>query len=202
MKKRIFALAICVALGVVSASCVFAANENTDKEKRMEFKEPENQVIGKITSIDENNIVISVAKRKEMEKPADKKDGSNPPEKKEFNKDNANKERQEINMDEFFTLTGETKTINIKNADFGKDIDFKDFKPEDNNKENNKEKMDELYKNAKDKTYANYKVGEYVSIECTDSTYKTAKTVRNGRMMGMRGRGDRFDGKKPEEKKQ
>lgn len=201
MKKRIFALAMCLVLGVVSASSVFAANENTDREKRMEFKEPENQVIGKITSIDENNIVISVAKRKEIEKPVDKNDGSNPPEKKEFKKDDANKERPEINMDDFFTLTGETKTINIKNADFGKDIDYKDFKPEDNNKENNKEKMAELYKNAKDKTYANYKVGEYVSIECTDSTYKTAKTVRNGSMVGMRGRDDRFDGKKPEEKK-
>ena len=88
-------------------------------------------------------------------------------------------------MDDFYTLTGETKTINIASADFGKNMpQFDRNNMKEKTKEEIKKEMEEAMKNVTAKTYQDYKVGDYITIECTDSTYKTAKTVNDGNMMG------------------
>lgn len=88
------------------------------------------------------------------------------------------------NMDELFNLTGETKTINIATANFGnkKAINNVGVTDNTNTKKTNWEK----------KTYADYKVGDYVSIQATDNTYTVAKKVNQanfGRMRGFKGNG-------------
>ena len=93
-------------------------------------------------------------------------------------------------MDSMFTLTGETKTINIASADLGKNMPQLD-------KNVTKESREEAMKNATAKTYQDYKVGDYIFIEATDNTYVTAKKVSNamggGRMGGFRGNEDKKD---------
>lgn len=189
-------------------------NENWNKEKT------ENEVFGKIVSIDATNVTIQIATRKANN--GDNKDGNRYTrreggerpeiteemkqkmrEKRQEEKQNAKQnlensketnikrgEERSFNIEDFVELTEEIKTINISQADFGKAIDFNNFKTEnktENNANTNRQNFEEMMKNAKDKTYADYKVGDYVSIECTDATYQVAKNVREGRMMGGRG---------------
>lgn len=223
MNKKVFALSTSIVLGVSTILNVGAvmATETNEITKNFEFKKAENEITGKITSIDATNVVIQVAIRKEMKKPEGFGKGNRPEMTDEMKQKMQNGEKPEgfgkgnrpemteemkqkmqnseksqtINMDEFFTLTGETKTINIATADLGKNMDFSDFKPEDNQNQDQKQKMEDMFKNAKAKTYQDYKIGDYITIECTDATYKTAKTVREGRMMGQRGGFRGFGGK-------
>ena len=185
--KKSIALLISAMVVVGTTFSAFADTTNTANETKQERKVPENMIIGKITAIDATNVTIQVATRKEMEKKENGEKGNPPEMTEEMKPKMQNGEKlQALNMDDFYTLTGETKTINISSADLGKSIDFKDFKPEDNNSQSQdqKQKMEDMFKNAKAKTYQDYKVGDYITIECTDSTYKTAKTVNDGNMMG------------------
>lgn len=173
----------------------FAATNTTNNVKAgREAKgerpaKPENEIIGKIKSISATEVTIEVATRKEMENNQKENDGMRKP--PEFNTNDTQNNTQngnppeKPNFDDMFTLTGETKTINIANAEFGKD-----FRPDDFNKDNknsnaannsNKAKTDEK---AKTKTYADFAAGDYIMIEATDNTYATAKFVRSAERMG------------------
>ena len=185
MRKFIKALTITtIAIGLVAGSVLAATNTTEVKkiegENRPERPEkPENNVFGKITSIDANTITVTIA---EMKKPEGR---TNPPE----NKDNNSKQdRPEINMDDMFTLTNTTKTYTITNANL---IKFKKHDI-DNNNSNNKEDMKKKTREeleAENKaTYTDFAVGDYVSIELESSTSTNAKTVRSfDRMGGGRG---------------
>lgn len=90
--------------------------------ERPDFKkERENEIIGKITSISDDSITISVAERKEMKKPEDMEEGKKP---EDFNPEDFKKE--DFNMDEMFTLTGDKKTIDISNAKTREDMPLKE----------------------------------------------------------------------------
>ena len=186
-----------IAVGLVACS-VLAAN-NTAEVKKIEGEnrperpaKPENEVFGKITSIDANTITVTIA---EMKIPEGR---TNPPENNNKNDNDINKnnnsreDRPEINMDDMFTLTNNTKTYTITNANL---IKFKkpDFDKNDNtNKSTNKDDMknktrEELEKENK-ATYTDFAVGDYVSIELESSTSTNAKTVRSfDRFGGGRG---------------
>lgn len=147
-----------------------------------EMQKPENEITGKITYIDATNVIISVATRKEMEKPQGEQGGTppekpqgeqggTPPEKPSGDMNNGNPPEKQ-NLDEMFTLTGESKTINIANADFGN--------------KHNKEANGQTETTETKKTYADYSIGDYINIEATDSTYAVAKVVRDAHGMGGR----------------
>ena len=181
-----------IAVGLVAGS-VLAAN-NTTEVKKMEGEnrperpeKPENEVFGKITSINANTITVTIA---EMKKPEGR---TNPPEKNDNNKNNNSREdRPEINMDDMFTLTNDTKTYTITNANLIKfkkpDLDKNDNTNKSTNKDNIKRRTrEELEKDSK-ATYTDFAVGDYVSIELESSTSTNAKTVRSfDRMGGGRG---------------
>lgn len=174
---KVFALILTLVLGAMSQT--FASNVADAPRQQMEFKKPENEIIGKITSIDANKVVIQVATRNEMKKPENIKQNKEDFDKKKFDNNNKGK----INEDEFFTLIGETKTINISQATFGgmpsgMPPEFKS----NNNQQPKDQKGNAKPPEMKEKTYADYKVGDYISIECTDSTYTTAKSVRDSRL--------------------
>ena len=181
-----------IAVGLVAGS-VLAAN-NTTEVKKMEGEnrperpeKPENEVFGKITSINANTITVTIA---EMKKPEGK---TNPPEKNDNNKNNNSREdRPEINMDDMFTLTNDTKTYTITNANLIKfkkpDLDKNDNTNKSTNKDDIKRRTrEELEKDSK-ATYTDFAVGDYVSIELESSTSTNAKTVRSfDHMRGGRG---------------
>ena len=183
--KRILTFAISTMLclsSVLSTGLVFANNIDTDK-KDMPFK-IENEVVGKIKSISATSVVIEVASRKEMERPNDaQRTNDFPPEKP--SKDGKQDNREKPNMDDMFTLTGDTKTIDISSAKFvsgfrGRE---KNEQSENNDKSIKKDENIEI----KEKTYSDYSVGDYISIELTSETSQTAKTVRDAMFRGMRG---------------
>lgn len=91
-------------------------------------------------------------------------------------------------FEESITLTGETKTIDISSAnfnDFGRGRDGKG-----QNKNNNTANGAATTK--KEKSYKDYQVGDYISIELTDKNSTTAKSVRGaGMMRGMKPPKDR-----------
>lgn len=168
--------------------------ENGDRPEKRAL--PENVIFGKIKTIDANSVTIEVATRKEMERPEGDKNNDNmrkPPENAQGNSQNGNPP-EKPNLDNMFTLTGETKTINISQAEFGKDFRPKDFNAnaQGNNNSNNIADSN----NEKQKTYADYVIGDYIMIEATDNTYATAKSVRDagfgGGMRGMGGRDDKM----------
>ena len=182
MKKnnfKIFSILTLIMLLVSNVFFSFATSVDV-KKQTMENgqipQKPENEIIGKIISIDATNVKISVATRNEdflkgqNGKSLDKSnDGQmTPPEKPSGDIDNGNLPKQ-INMDKMFTLTGETKTINIASAEF----DIK--RDKDSNVQQGTETK---------KTYSDYSVGDYISIETTDSTYTVAKKIRDVRGMG------------------
>lgn len=210
MKNLKIAGVVFCAVAVLSSSfAVSAKNIATKSEPRFhnmwrnnhQMKMPKNLVVGKITSIDATNVEIEVATlseiarkdnfkkmprkgTKEMHKFKDKKREQPPKENQELkNEEKKAEKKSEIKehptMDDFFISTGETKKVNIEKCDFGKVIDFKDFKPEEKENQN----REEMLKNMKDKTFSDYKVGDYVFIECTDDTYETAKSIRSNAMM-------------------
>ena len=172
---------LCIS-SVLSTGAVFANNIDTDK-KDMPFK-IENEVVGKIKSISATSVVIEVASRKEMKRPNDaQRTNDFSPEKP--SKDGKQDNREKPNMDDMFTLTGDTKTIDISSAKFvsgfrGRE---KNEQSENNDKSIKKDENIEI----KEKTYSDYSVGDYISIELTSETSQTAKTVRDAMFRGMRG---------------
>lgn len=209
MKKKILALAVASILGVSSIafnSFAEGVNNQVGQERQMGERpeRPENEIFGKITAISENSVTISLA---EMKKPEDgqgkfdknfdsqgRKDEQNwsnngnqnqPPEKKELTEEQ--KAEMKKKMEERFTLTGETKTIDISKADFNafgrgpRDGKTKGADANANNNANSNQKPV--------KTYKDYQVGDYISIELESKDSNTAKTVRDAFM--MRGMGPR-----------
>lgn len=190
--KKTLALLISAITVLGTTFSAFADTVDATNQVNQERKVPENMIIGKITSIDATNVTIQVATRKEMEKKNSGENG-NPPEKPadgQLKRDEGTREKP--NMDEMFTLTGETKTINIASADLGKNMPQLD-------KNATKENREEAMKNATEKTYQDYKVGDYISVEATDNTYVTAKRVSNamggGGMRGFKGNGEKRENK-------
>lgn len=216
MKKRILIISATVLLGVSSlAFNSFATNVTNQSNQGSQQKErpekPKNQVFGKITAISENSVTISLA---EMKKPENgqgdfnrnfdgqgrnggqngNNNGNNnqnqPPERKELTEEQ--KAEMKKNLENMFTLTGETKTIDISNAkfnDFGRG-------PKDGNNNNSSSVTNNENINKTEKTYKDYQVGDYISIELESETSNKATKVRDA--WGMRGgmpRGDRWQGK-------
>ncbi len=174
-------------------------------------EKPENVVFGKITAISENSVTVSLAEMKmpdgmmkdgarcatppEMrgerpdfkngEKP-DFKDGEKPDFKDGEKLDFQNGERpdgseERMNVEDRFTLTGTSKTYNIKNATFD------NFGMRGQKKEST-ENSDTTTK--AEKTYKDFQVGDYVAIELESSTSTEAKSMREvGMMRGMGPRG-------------
>ena len=226
MKKRILIISAVALLGVSSlAFNSFATNVTNQSNQGSQQKErpekPKNQVFGKITAISENSVTISLA---EMKKPENGQggfdrnfdgqegmqrsdrgqgkgnggiNGSNnnnnqnqPPERKELTEEQ--KAEMKKNFENMFTLTGETKTIDISSAkfnDFGRG-------PKDGKNNNSSSAANNENINKTEKTYKDYQVGDYISIELESETSNKATKVRDA--WGMRGgmpRGDRGQGK-------
>lgn len=209
MKKKILALTVASILGVSSIafnSFAEGVNNQVGQERQMGERpeRPENEIFGKITAISENSVTISLA---EMKKPEDLQEGFEKgkdlekakdfgkKDDKDNKKDNKPEERKELTeeqkaemkkkMEERFTLTGETKTIDISKADFnafgrgprGGKINGNDDKAK------NDAKHDEKDKQKAEKTYKDYQVGDYISIELESKDSNTAKTVKDAFMM-------------------
>lgn len=214
MKKKILAFTIASILGVSSlAFNSFAEEVNNQVKQERQMGErperPENEIFGKITAISENSVTISLAEMKKPEEgqkdlkdfqkekdfDKEKRDGKNnqsgnrPEEKKELTEEQ--KAEMKKKMEERFTLTGETKTIDISKADFnafGRGLRNGKTKGADANANNNTNSDQKPTK-----TYKDYQVGDYISIELESKDSNTAKTVKDAFMMrgGMRPRDNR-----------
>lgn len=178
-----------------------ANQQNKDgRGKGQPPKDMKNLVFGKITAISENSVTISVAEMKKPENDNGKKFDGNPPEKPNNQTDNqtngdisGKNERPQLTeeqiaemkkkMEEMTTLTGETKTIDISNATFGDDRGRGQNK-NDNNSSNNSNNNQQTTK-----TYKDYAVGDYITIELTGENTNVAKQVGDMRPMGMGPRG-------------
>ena len=189
MKNKILVLAATMILGVSSIAFNSFAT-NADNQAKQEFKKgerperPENEIFGKITAISENSVTISLA---EMKKPENgqkgfgkgNEQGNKPEERKELTEEQ--KAEMKKKMEEMFTLIGETKTIDISKADFnafgrgprGGKINGNDDKAK------NDAKHDEKDKQKAEKTYKDYQVGDYISIELESKDSNKAKSVRS-----------------------
>lgn len=211
MKKKILALTIASILGVSSiAFNSFAEEVNNQVKQERQMGErperPENEIFGKITAISENSVTISLAEMKKPEEgqkdlkdfqkekdfDKEKRDGKNnqsgnrPEEKKELTEEQ--KAEMKKKMEERFTLTGETKTIDISKADFNA---FGRGKRE--GKANNDANNNVSNNQRPEKTYKDYQVGDYISIELESKDSNTAKAVKEAFMMrgGMKPRGNK-----------
>jgi len=189
MKKKILALTVASILGVSSIAFNSFAEDVKNlsrQEKQMGERpeKPENEIFGKITAISENSVTISLV---EMKKPEDgqngfgkgNEQGKRPEERKELTEEQ--KAEMKKKMEEKFTLTGETKTIDISKADFNalgrgpRDGKTKGADANANNNTNSDQKPT--------KTYKDYQVGDYISIELESKDSNTAKTVKDAFMM-------------------
>ena len=189
MRRIITMLTISLlAVGLVAGTTVAATNKNVDASNRPE--KPENEVIGKITSINADSITINLA---EMKMPEGRTDAPKQSNDNNGNNNNQNKERPEINfnIDDMFTLTGTTKTYTIANANL-----IKNKRPKLNKDEMKKKTREEL-EAENIATYTDFAVGDYVIIELESNASTTAKTVRSFDRMGGRefgfGFGRNFD---------
>ena len=196
MKKRILIISAVALLGVSSlAFNSFATNVTNQSNQGSQQKErPEkqkNQVFGKITAISENSVTISLAEMKKPENGSNNNNNQNqPPERKELTEEQ--KAEMKKNLENMFTLTGETKTIDISSAKFN---DFGRGQKGGNNN-NSSSAANNENSNKTEKTYKDYQVGDYISIELENETSNKATKVRDA--WGMRGgmpRGDRGQGK-------
>ena len=206
MNKKFLIMTAVAILGVSSlAFNSFATNvsNQSDKQQNGKLEKPKNEVFGKITSISENSVTISLA---EMKKPENgqgdfdknfdgkgRNGGQNKnqaPERKELTEEQ--KAEMKKNLENMFTLTGETKTIDISSAkfnDFGRG-------PKEGNNNNNSNAANNEKSNKIEKTYKDYQVGDYISIELENETSNKATAVREA--FGMRNgmpRGDKGQGK-------
>ena len=154
MKKKILSIVFIVVLSTIGALVVFAAGTKENKKNKQNKQKIENQVAGKITAINSNYVTIDVALPNKKEK----SNTNNEIENKDKNKDK--------DKDNMFTLTGESKRINISKAKF---IGSK--KIIDTNNNNNNEKSKEL-------TYADFSVGDYIMIVLADDGSNVAKIVK------------------------
>lgn len=181
------AMMFCI-MSVLNGAFVFAATSETKKNEQS--PKPQNEIIGQITSINASSVTIKVATRNEMQKPPEKKSNETPPEKP------ANDGENKPNMDNMWTLTGETKTINISSAKFDDHM----APP----KENGNNSSNETNETQKTKTYADYKVGDYIKIELTNSSSLVAVSVRDANAGGPGGAigNPREDGDRKEPPKQ
>ena len=171
------------------------ANQQNKDSKRQPPQDMKNFVFGKITSISENSVTISVAEMKKPENGDGNKFDGNPPEKPNNQtndaagkKDRPNLTDEQIaemkkKMEEMTTLTGETKTIDISNATFGNNRGIGQNN-KDNNSSNNSNNNQQTAK-----TYKDYAVGDYISVELTGENSNVAKQVREMRPMGIGSRG-------------
>ena len=177
--KKILALTVSILLGIgtIGNSVAFAdaATLTKNGEKKQERpQKTENEIIGKITEISANSVTIALANRKLPENNNQDNNGQGfkgemPPKPPT----DSNGEKQTINFDDFFTLTGESTTIDISSAKF------------DDFKEKMKNKNDSSDSTNTTKTYKDYSVGDYVMIELTSATSKVAKSVRSMMRGGM-----------------
>ena len=180
--NKILALTLSIMLGtltLLNVGSVFADNIDTTQKEMP--KKIENEVIGKITSINATSVTIEVAERKKMEKPKEGQLPNGTPPERPTNDENQDK-REKPNMDNIFTLTGATKTINISSAEFVGGFGDRKDEGKDGSNQNNVNNQ-----TNKTKTYADYSVGDYICIELTDTTSLTAKTVRDARFGGPSG---------------
>ena len=195
MKRRILIMSAVALLGVSTLAfnsfATNVANQNNQESQQKEKPEkPKNQVFGKITSISENSVTISLAEMKKPENGQGRNDeqkrdnsGNNnknqPPERKELTEEQ--KAEMKKNLENMFTLTGETKTIDISSAKFN---DF-GIGPKNGKNDNNSSAANNENSNKAEKTYKDYQVGDYISIELESETSNKAKIVRDA--FGMRG---------------
>lgn len=189
MKKKILAITVASILGVSSIAFNSFAEDVKNlsrQEKQMGERpeKPENEIFGKITAISENSVTISLA---EMKKPEDgqngfgkgNEQGKRPEERKKLIEEQKAEMKKKI--EEMFTLTGETKTIDISKADFNafgrgpRDDKIKGADANANNNTNSDQKLT--------KTYKDYQVGDYISIELESKDSNTAKTVKDAFMI-------------------
>lgn len=203
MKKKILALTVASILGISSIafnSFAEGANNQVGQERQMGERpeRPKNEIFGKITAISENSVTISLA---EMKKPEDGQNGfgngneqgirngqngqsgNRPEERKELTEEQ--KAEMKKKMEEMFTLTGETKTIDISKADFNAfGRGPRDGKTKGTNANANNDTNNNVNSNQKlVKTYKDYQVGDYISIELESKESNTAKTVKDAFMM-------------------
>ena len=208
MKKKILALTAAMLFGVSSIpfnSFAEGVNNQVGQERQMGERpeRPENEIFGKIAAISENSVTISLAEMKNPEDGQSKFDKNfdgqgrkgeqnknQAPERKELTEEQ--KAEMKKNLEKMFTLTGETKTIDISNAkfnDFGR-------APKEGYNNNNKSAANNEKSNKIEKTYKDYQVGDYISIELENETSNKATAVREA--FGMRNgmpRGDKGQGK-------
>lgn len=228
MNKRIISAIMATLFAISALSFSSFATNNTGKDQKwqgkerpqnqFDFQKQENVVIGKITAISENSVTISIAEFKKPDNNSTKNDFK-PPEKPANDNNNSSNNsgannstppnppsndgempqlseeqlaEMKKNIENMYTLTGETKTIDISSATFD-DFRKREKKSSDNNSNNN------LDNNQKNKTYKDYNVGDYISIELESSTSTKAKSVRSTMMpFGHRG----FDMKPKDDSKQ
>ena len=198
-------------LAVSSISVNAFAEITTESNQNQQMKErpekPENEIFGKITAISENSVTISVAEMKRPENGGENQ-GTSPerPEnggqrlgiskEKPQNDNNQNGDRPERKQltdaeiaemkkkfEENITLTGETKTIDISSANFN---DFGRGMRDGKGQNGNNNTANGAATTKTEKSYKDYQVGDYISIELTDKDSTTAKFVRGaGMMRGM-----------------
>lgn len=187
--KKIFSIIMISMLMVTSlfSAAAFAtgnsANTNQNQQNGWNKQVPQdmkNHVFGKITAISENSVTISVVEMKKPENTDGQKFDARPENNENGNNQQKPTEEQlaemKKNFENMFTATGETKTIDISNAKFGRER----RKPKDNNSANNSTTTEE-----KTKTYKDYAVGDYVAIELSGENTNVAKEVSDiGRMPG------------------
>lgn len=190
MKKNILSMFMAIMMVVLSAMPVFA--EETTAPKREDHK-IENEIAGKITSINENYVNIDVATPKKIERP-ERSEKSEKPEKKD-NDANTVKQEEQKNIADMFTLTGEKKTINISKAKFMGEVRIMN----DNNKDNaDTTKNNTNNEKSKELAYTDFAVGDYIRIVLADDGSNVAKVVMKGGI--FRNKPERQAGNKPNKK--
>ena len=199
MKKNILSMFIAIMMVVLSAMPVFA--EETTAPKREDHK-IENEIAGKITSINENYVTIEVATPNKIERP-ERSEKSEKPEKPEKKDNGANifKQEEQKNIADMFTLTGEKKTINISKAKFMGEVRIMN----DNNKDNvdaTKENINN--EKSKELAYTDFAVGDYIRIVLADDGSNVAKVVMKGGLFRNKpeGQAGNKPNKKPDNKQE
>lgn len=199
MKKNILSMLMAIMMVVLSAMSVFA--EETTAPKREDHK-IENEIAGKITSINENYVNIDVATPKKIEKP-ERGEKPEKSENKEVKKEDANsfKPEDNKNIEDMFTLTGEKKAINISKAKFMGEVRIMN----DNNKDNaDTTKNNTNNERSKELAYTDFAVGDYIRIVLADDGSNVAKVVMKGGLFRNKpeGQAGNKPNKKPDNKQE
>lgn len=207
--KKVFSVLMITMLMVSSLFSVTAfasgngAQASQNQQGQKDWKQPpqgmKNQVIGKITAISESSVTISVAEMKKPDNTKGNKFDGNPPEMPNNQTNNQGNGQNDFKpseeqiaemkkkMEEMFTLTGDTKTIDISSATFGNERGW-EKRNKDSNSTNNNSNDNANNQNNK-KTYKDYAVGDYITIELTGENTNVAKRVREAGPMGGGPRG-------------